>query len=205
MLNPASNAEKYFDVVRSEFFNCISSESNVLEIGPFDGWFSELILQKNPNTLCLVEPNKISANNLKKKFHDNSRVSIFENSIFDCIDQFTLKQFDVIIIFGLMYHLASPFDLLEKVVNKLSPKYICIDNPSGTTEQISLTPEIVNEPGNRFDQNKTVGFSINLPEKVLVQAMNNLNYKCVHHRYMAEFEVKTKLATHIRKFVNDIQ
>ena len=114
MLHPQENAEKYMQVVSDEFFDCISSESNVLEIGPFDGWFSDVILSKNPKNLFLVEPSLDATNQLLKKFQGQNNIQIINKDIFDCIEFFVDKQIDVVVIFGVLYHLASPFDVLEK-------------------------------------------------------------------------------------------
>jgi 16S rRNA A1518/A1519 N6-dimethyltransferase RsmA/KsgA/DIM1 with predicted DNA glycosylase/AP lyase activity len=203
MLQPVENAKKYYDVVFHEFFDCINQTSNVLEIGPFDGWFSDLIVKKNPKTLTLVEPNIEAVSILEKKFKNNSNVTIINKNIFDYIS--SVRKFDVVIIFGVIYHMASPFDLLEKVINQCNPEYVCIDNPVGYLKGLSVFDELLNAPGSRYDSKKTVQMSICMEDQILVKAMNNLGYKSLHHRYMAEFEVETKLQTHIRKFKNDIQ
>ena len=40
--------KSYSGIIVDNVFDCIAPGSRVLEIGPFDGWFSDLILQKNP-------------------------------------------------------------------------------------------------------------------------------------------------------------
>lgn len=205
MLHPQENAEKYMQVVSNEFFDCISNESNVLEIGPFGGWFSDLILSKNPKNLFLVEPSLSATNHLQRKFQQQNNVQIINEDIFDCIDFFVNKKIDVVVIFGLLYHLASPFDVLEKIANHIKPNFICLDNCSGDSQDILINNEQINEPGNRQSKLRTVGISLIIPDKVLKVALKNLGYNKIHHRYMKEFNVQTKLKTHIVKFQYDIQ
>jgi hypothetical protein len=205
MLHPQENAEKYMQVVSDEFFDCISSESNVLEIGPFGGWFSDVILSKNPKNLFLVEPSLDATNQLLKKFQGQNNIQIINKDIFDCIEFFVDKQIDVVVIFGVLYHLASPFDVLEKIANYIKPNFICLDNCSGNSQDILINDKQVNQPGNRQSKLRTVGLSLTIPDKVLKVALKNLGYNTIHHRYMKEFDVQTKQATHIVKFQHDLQ
>lgn len=190
----------YREVVADKFFNSIDTNSRVLEIGAGTGNFSEIILEKHPRYLEIVEPFDEWYQEIVKRFGSSPVTHIECSDIFDLFDsgQYHSNQFDVVVLFGVLYHLSSPFDLLEKIVNRINPRCILIDNPY--TDSVHLHNEIINTPGNLQTGRKSVKLSFHLPVATVREAMENLGYKQTEFRAMNEFNVFSKEITQIWKF-----
>jgi len=175
--------ELYSKIIQQKCFDCIDENSKVLEIGPGHGSFTQLILDKNPKFLELVEPNDICYNNIKIRFGNCSNVNIKKQDICETLSTYQKKEFDVVVAFGVLYHWASPFDFLEKIVNYIEPEYFCLDNPDN--DQVRIKHETENTAGNRHVFNyRTVKLSIHLPPDIISTAMMNIGYKQLLKRQM---------------------
>ncbi|MGV8084673.1 MAG: 16S rRNA (adenine(1518)-N(6)/adenine(1519)-N(6))-dimethyltransferase RsmA [Candidatus Bilamarchaeum sp.] len=81
----------------------------VLEIGPGDGRFSEILLEKNPKKLYLVEKDSRFAQLLKEKFIQDKRVEVIEGDILEI----TFPTVDV--VFGnIPYYISSDIVFMLK-------------------------------------------------------------------------------------------
>jgi 2-polyprenyl-3-methyl-5-hydroxy-6-metoxy-1,4-benzoquinol methylase len=193
------NWNLYSKIILEKCFDCIDSNSKVLEIGPSNGKFTKLILEKNPKYLELVEPDYNMIPSLKLLVKEHTNVSIKNKDIFNLLPQYQPKDFDVVVAFGVLYHWASPFDFLEKIANYIRPQYLCIDNPDN--DQIRIKPEAENLLGGRWVQNyQTVKMAIHLPPDIITQAVTTLGYTQQLKRQMGYHNVRTKEQSWVWKF-----
>ena len=195
-----SQWKTYSDIVLDHVFDCITPGSRVLEVGPFDGWFSDLILQKSPGYLELVEPNVDAFNKLTEKYKNNTVVTVNRADIFDIIKTYPVYSFDVVVAFGVLYHWHSPLEFLEQVSNQIDPTYFCIDNVG--SEEIHITDEKLNLGGSRniVLAKKTVNLSLSLPKRIISKAMTNLGYEEKFYRSMRDVQLPTKENFNVWKF-----
>jgi SAM-dependent methyltransferase len=196
--NPQWNP--YSDIIVNHVFDCITPNSRVLEVGPFDGWFSDLILQKSPSYLELVEPNVYAFDRLTEKYKNNTAVSVNRADIFDIIKTYSVQSFDVVVAFGVLYHWHSPLEFLEQVSNLLDPTYFCIDNVGA--KYIYISDEELNIGGSRniVDTKKTANLSLALPGDIISKAMTNLGYEEKFYRSMSDIQLPTKENFNVWKF-----
>ena len=176
--------DTYSRVVSDMCLNCINKDSRVLEIGPGSGDFTQLILEKNPKQVTLVEPDPVAVKNLQNTYGDNKNIKIMQGDIFELLPTMQ-NAYDVCVAFGVLYHWSSPFKFLEDLVNIISPRYICLDNPENA--DVVIKPETLNTVGNSWNlgNNRTVNLSVHLPSHVIKTAMNDLEYKTILSRDMS--------------------
>lgn len=190
----------YSSIIVSNVFDCINQNSRVLEVGPYDGWFSELIMQRSPCYLELVEPNQQASDNLSKKYADNAAVKVVQADIFDMLKTYNLQSFDVVVAFGVLYHWHNPIEFLEQVVNVISPTYFCIDNVGA--QNVYISDEELNIGGSRniVAHKRTANLSLTLPGQVISKAMANLGYEEKFYRSMSDIQLPTKEDFNVWKF-----
>lgn len=195
--------QAYKKIVADNVFDCIDVTSSVLEIGPFDGWFTDCILEKNPKYVQLIEPNALAYSKLLSKYARHSNIDIRNLDVFEALNIYT-KKFDVVIAFGVMYHWHNPFEFLEQVVNFVKPIYFCLDNPD--PDQIYISKEEINVPGNRQVSpiRRSVNLSLAVPSQYIETAMTDLNYTTKFVRSMKDINLQNKNDFSIWKFkLND--
>lgn len=164
-----------------EYWSSVTDKT-VLEIGPFDGWYTEIIQQYKPKEHTVIEANK-DACDVLQKFTD---VKIINDDALFAIDELN-EQFDVVILLGVLYHLSSPLHLLERIVNVCQPPIFIIDVPSGIHNEhnrmsIDICDDDCNVPGSRYTSaktNKTSGIALGLNKVITIKALNNLGYKII--------------------------
>ena len=190
----------YSDIVVNNVFDCITPGSRVLEVGPFGGWFSDLILQKSPGYLELVESNVDAFNSLTEKYKNNTVVTVNRADIFDIIKTYPVHAFDVVVAFGVLYHWHSPLEFMEQISNLMDPTYFCIDNVGA--EEIYISDEELNVGGSRniVLSKKTVNLSLSLPGNIISKAMMNLGYEEKFYRSMSDIQLPTKENFNVWKF-----
>jgi SAM-dependent methyltransferase len=165
----------------------------VLEIGPFNGWTSVRILQYFPEHLTLVENNKDAIEVLTQCL-SKPNVAIIKNDIYHFLEKDFLV--DVVVLFGVLYHLHSPIYLLELIANRCNPEVFLLETiPSG---EHAYHKEYDNEPGNRYVNEgwKSAGLTTTLKEETILLAMGNLGYSLdniIRPDYTADVKKNTVL------------
>ena len=98
------------------------SKKNIIEIGAGTGNLSEHILQKNPNSLTLVEKDKNLCKILREKFLKNRRVNVINYDVLKFnLEKITLKN--TIILGNLPYNISTQILLKTISFQKWPPNY----------------------------------------------------------------------------------
>jgi len=149
----------------------ICENKKILEIGPFNGTHTQVIKSHNPQKITLVELNEQALFALK---HYHADCEIVEDDIFHYLEQ--THEFDVVLCCGVLYHFHSPLHLLELIVNRASPKFVCIESYDFV---LCINQEDDNTPGARqlLPDWKSSNISIKIPKETIINAMQNLGYK----------------------------
>jgi len=113
--------DKYLEWSYKEFFSGIPVGSNVLEIGPGYGFHSELIQRQKPAFHRVVEPGIYEVERLKDIGCD-----VISQSYQDFYTE--RRPCDVVVCCGVLYHILTPLDLIEKITNLSMPDKIIISN-----------------------------------------------------------------------------
>lgn len=154
----------------------ICENKTVLEIGPFNGAHTQVIKSHNPKKITLVELASDALIRLRNDFPD---CEIIEDDIFHYLEQ--ARGFDVVVCCGVLYHFHSPLHLLELIVNRISPTYICIETfPSGN-DAINIEDDNTLGARQLLDGWRSANISIKLPKETIITAMKNLGYR-IHTR-----------------------
>jgi hypothetical protein len=165
---PGQDVWQYID----DNFLHVCRDKSVVEIGPFDGWISERIMNHQPRQLTLIEARKQSVDQLRS----NPKLKSCNVLLGDMhYDMGLVGHVDVAIVMGVIYHSHAPLLLLEELVNQCNPQSILLDNPG---QIFKWTRELVNDPGMRHtvSDRKTCGIVITIDEDIIVTAMANLGY-----------------------------
>ena len=152
----------------------ICQDNKVLEIGPFMGIHTQVAQSYNPEKITLVELNKGALKGLRAKFSTCENIEIIEDDIFHYLEN--PREFDVVLCLGVLYHLHASLYLLELIVNRVSPKYVCIESYDTS---LYIHKEDDNTPGARQLSSgwKSANITIKLPKETIISAMKNLGYK----------------------------
>lgn len=186
--------EPYLHLISENFK--IATDKNVLEIGPFDGYHTDLMNVYGVKTVTLVEPNKDACEYLKSNF-DQSKHFVINDDIFNYLTNDRTGQFDVVVCCGVLYHLHSPIHLLEQIVNKVNPKHLLLETVDSKErsddDYSSLTynfqKEVLNTPGNRYAlNNKAVQLNLSASMNLFEHCMGELGYKIIKKTKMFEIE-----------------
>jgi len=166
---PGQDVWQYFD----DTFLHMCKNKSVVEIGPFDGWISERIMNHQPQQLVMIEARKKSVDRLRSNPKLKSCNVLLGDMHYD-LGQ--VGHVDVAIVLGVIYHSHAPLLLLEELVNQCNPQSILIDNPG---QVLKWVKESINEPGMRHTVSgrKTCGIVMNIDESMIVTAMENLGYQ----------------------------
>jgi len=158
--------DEYLDVINNNnVFDC-AKDSSVLELAANGGWHSRLIYNQMPSKLVCVEPDPFYKEPLQDSF-----LSKYDNTEYFCgtyndFLETNNEQFDVVVCCGLLYHLHSPLDCLEKILNIHKPSTLIIETVEALL--VGLSYEHTGEHGNAFnDKNK-----ITLPYNLIIPAQN---------------------------------
>jgi SAM-dependent methyltransferase len=139
---------QYLDLIESNYFT-ICKDQHVLEIGALNGHHSELICKNHPSKFEVIEPNKSLAST------ELQQINGIDNIIIDdaLLALSNPHPCDVVVCFGVLYHLHSPIHLLELIVNHCQPKFIMLDSVGKFNENGSYqnywADENVNQLGTR--------------------------------------------------------
>ena len=169
-----------YNYVGATYFD-ICHDRTVVEIGPFDGEFTEQILLHNPKTLISIEASLPAVVKVEKKFKADSRVKTIYGDMHYDLNQ--VGPVDVAIALGVIYHSHAPLLFLEELVNQCNPEVILLDMPGSSPGWgIEIQREEPNISGMRFTttDRKTCNIVIQLHVETIVEAMKNLGYGIAH-------------------------
>jgi SAM-dependent methyltransferase len=168
--------QNVYEYVGRNYFS-ICQDRSVVELGPYNGEFSEQILKHNPIRLELVEASLSAVLTLERKFKTDSRVTTLHADMHR--DLHRVGKVDVAVALGVIYHSHAPLFLLEELVNICDPDIILLDAPGANPGWgIVCQAETPNNWGMRYTVNvkKTCNVVIQLYQDTIIQAMQNLGY-----------------------------
>ena len=111
----------YLDWSYKEFFSGIPVGSNVIEIGPGYGFHSQLIQKQKPTHHRVIEPGAHEIERLK-----DIGCEVITKHYQDFYSE--RRPADVVVCCGVLYHILTPLDLIEKITNLSRPDRIIISN-----------------------------------------------------------------------------
>ena len=113
--------DKYLEWSYKEFFSGIPVGSNVIEIGPGYGFHSQLIQKQKPTHHRVIEPGAHEIERLK-----DIGCEVITKHYQDFYSE--RRPADVVVCCGVLYHILTPLDLIEKITNLSRPDRIIISN-----------------------------------------------------------------------------
>jgi hypothetical protein len=169
--------DQFLEFLESYFHIC--KNKTVLEIGPLNGYHTKKIIKNTPAYVEVIEGFEPVITELKN-------IPGIDKVVFgDALDVLTsVKNFDVVVCMGVLYHLHSPLHLIELIVNNCTPEYLILDCVS-EQQHISVLPESLNIPGScQTKKNwKSSGVNIVLPFLVYKECLENMGYELIRtHR-----------------------
>tara|TARA_Y100000389_G_scaffold204509_1_gene257538 strand:+ start:2274 stop:2897 length:624 start_codon:yes stop_codon:yes gene_type:complete len=169
---------KYLD----DNFLHLAEQKSVLEFGPAWGWMSYIISNRNPSDYTIVEPSSECIESLRK-FIDDTRE---DRKLFELTynDYYSLekKHFDLVLCCGLLYHLHSPIDLLEKIVNYNTPELLLVTNIEFSETHLSSEIEPVNEVLMRYsdsDISNPINRNLCISRNDIQKCLTSVGYELV--------------------------
>ena len=125
MVNPKKSLGQNFLIDKNickKILKYTNIKNNIIEIGACTGYLSEHILQKNPNSLTLVEKDKNLCKILREKFLKNRRVNVINYDVLKFnLEKITLKN--TIILGNLPYNISTQILLKTISFQKWPPNY----------------------------------------------------------------------------------
>jgi hypothetical protein len=206
---------KYHRHIETSYFHVCAGKS-VLEIGPSKGTQTPCIINNNPSSLTSVEANVNACRELTNLLPD---VNVINQDIFEYYKE--PHKMDVVICCGVLYHLHSPFHLLELIVNQSDPEYLvldCVDNDTASDwlvpeckvgqgsddctiiyrdnsiHAVTVDQEPINHAGMRqVAQEKNVMFSVIFHTALYRRALEGMGYQILKLEKLGKkFKTKTK-------------
>lgn len=174
-------APEYFNFMEDTFSLC--KDKTVLELGAFEGRFSNLILKNSPTSLTVVEPNDTAPgyNTELKELVD------FHACTLNDYYNYTKKKVDVVVACGLFYHLHSPLHALELILNHSDPDIFIMDSPEANNTPLDFIyrkEEVLQPGGSQPDDGITKPISISVSNpyptiKLLLKEHFGYSEECV--------------------------
>lgn len=178
-INNKSIIKLYRYIDKNIFHLC--EDKKVLEIGPAHGAMSSYITLRNPKKFTVVEPDPKCNESLKFILKgENEFIHQLPVNDYYKIEK---EKYDVVLCCGILYHLHSPIDLLEKIVNFNDPEYILVTNIDFKSTSLSDNTEPCNEILMRYlDEgiSKPIDRNLYLSQKDLVTCLNTVGYEVVN-------------------------
>ena len=195
---------EYIDILREEDIFAYTNNKTVLELAANSGWHSRLIYKNNPKKLVCVEPDTYFYESLHDTF-----ASQYENiecfwDTYNGYLQNKKEKFDVVVCCGLLYHLHSPLDCLEKIINIHQPKILIIESTDVHDEHLNL--EKINRRGNAVTDNfNHIPYNFCIPTEKYKEILSKVNYKCIKEYKWSDYGVKANSKKHavMMVFKND--
>jgi SAM-dependent methyltransferase len=158
--------------------DCLSLVRNntILELGPFLGWHTSIMVKLGAKKIICVEPNKKCIQ--EEVFQTNSVTVNLHSCTANDYYAYNNESVDMVVCCGLLHHLHSPIHLLEKIINISKPKYILIETTDNN--DIDLNDEKFYLPGNAFtDTNITFPIlkHMIMPTQTMIECIQTTNYR----------------------------
>ena len=182
--------QKYLDWAEFEYFH-IANGKNVLEFGPFSGLQTEIILKNKPLFYMGVEPNtdkSFDALVETVKYHywgsteGKGKGVVFPGTANDFYKE-QKEHYGVVFCCGLLYHLHSPQDLLEKIVNYNTPEFVVISSTHIDTDMFQEyeSKYLENSFGRvvEHDIPNPIRLSLLLSSETVKQMMKSMGFLCI--------------------------
>lgn len=171
------NEVEYVDTV-SEILSIVKDKV-VLELAPFTGWHTSIMLNNDAKKIICVEPN---SSVVDSPVFSDPRVSLHISTANDYYKT-NPETVDVVTCMGLLYHLHSPLHLLEQIINFSKPEYLVIETVI-RSNPIELVHENYDVPGNAF---KDRGITNEIPYTMLLGVSDisscicSMGYSLIRH------------------------
>jgi len=141
---------------------------------------SSYINLRNPEKFTVVEPD-YECCKILDRFINGENKTVYNMTYNDYYARHK-EKYDVVLCCGLLYHLHSPIDLLEKIVNFNDPEYILITNiefpETGLSENIEPTDEILMRYLD-YGITKPIDRNLYLSQKDLTTCLESVGYEVV--------------------------
>lgn len=193
ILNHNKMNQLRFDFLFNLFSSQCISGKVVLELAPYNGWFSELLLKSNCRELDLVENFPDAVQMLSEKFFNEINtgvISLYNEDVHYVLPKLKQNRYDTIICTGLLYHSPHLFWLLENMA-QLKAEYILIETFLSEQSIQLVAGDRVNQAGMRQSAIQTVPFNVNVSKDILIRCMDSLGYKV--KKEMKKSDIKTDL------------
>tara|TARA_B100001996_G_C18624565_1_gene579194 strand:+ start:533 stop:1123 length:591 start_codon:yes stop_codon:yes gene_type:complete len=130
----------YLDWLEKNIFSGTVENQSVLELGALNNKITNVIGRCNPKSIYTVDPEPSGKPDFKGTAND-----------FYAADHFT-EPYDVVVCMGLLYHLHSPWHLVELIINHSRPKILILEtaNSINHVKGLSIAPEEYNTFGNAY-------------------------------------------------------
>jgi hypothetical protein len=151
----------------------------VLELAPFSGWHTSIMLNNGAKKIICVEPNPSV---IDSPIYSDPRVNLHISTANDYYKT-SRETVDVVTCMGLLYHLHSPLHLLEQIINFSNPEYLIIETVIRNSN-ITLVHEEYNVPGNAFkdrDITKQIPYTTFLDVRDFSSCICSMGYSLIKH------------------------
>ena len=173
--------EKIGQYIDDNFFHLVEKKS-VLEFGPACGWMSYRINNRNPLDYTIVEPDGQCIESLRRFIDDTKEDRHLFQLTYNDYYSLEKKHFDLVLCCGLLYHLHSPIDLLEKIVNYNTPEYLLITNIEFLETHLSSEIEPMNEVLMRYTDsgiNNPINKNLCISSQDIQKCLKSVGYELI--------------------------
>ena len=149
----------------------VCENKTVLEIACWNGDISRRIVEHNPKFLTLLDPGID-----KSPLMESASIKFVKDDVHHWLP--TASPVQVVICFGLLYHLHSPLYFLELLVNYSDPETIILDNVVAP-HPLAFNIETNNMPGQRQVRKdwKYCPFNMPTPFFIINQRLDHMGYQ----------------------------
>jgi SAM-dependent methyltransferase len=192
----------YSDFIKEHVFNESIAGKSVLEFGSFGGHITHIIKQAGPSSIYTVDP----APHVGGVDHDfkgtaNDFFKMGSNPLNRQGASF--QRFDVVVCMGVLYHLHSPYHLLEQIINRIKPEKLIVETGGSYNDhwapknwQWEQKIEDVNTLGNAYADEGVyypIKVSLNKGREQMVQAIETTPYKMDKYFVYKDHDLEYKL------------
>jgi len=190
---------EYVNEIEKNYLS-VCQNKKVLEIACSAGHISQRVINQNPQTLTMIDPGV-----KKSPLEETDTIKFISDDVHAWLP--SVPKTDVVICFGLLYHLHSPLYLLELIVNHCDPESIILDNVVAS-HPLCFYPETNNTPGNRYVRKnwKSCPFNMPTPFFIINQSLDYMGYGLdkSHHLRCDPFSKSNSWVASWTKKVNQI-